>query len=83
MSHVILSTHLIDEAAKLFEDVFIIHLPMSPSLLITTVVDILLSFFCLATAFLTGTIFFRFGKMIGLSFLAFSGLVLVIRAMPS
>lgn len=52
-------------------------LSTSPSLLTATVVDMLLSFFCLATAFLIGAIFFRFGKTIGLSFLALSGLILM------
>jgi ABC-2 type transport system permease protein len=49
----------------------------SSSLLITTVVDMLLSFFFLTTAFLMGAIFYRFGKTIGLSFLAFSGLIMM------
>ncbi|OAH53142.1 MULTISPECIES: hypothetical protein [Bacillaceae] len=52
-------------------------LSTSPSFLTATVVDMLLSFFCLATAFLIGAIFFRFGKTIGLSFLAFCGLILM------
>lgn len=53
-------------------------LSTSPSLLTATVVDILLSFFFLSTAFLAGAIFFRFGKTIGLSFLAFLGLLVMI-----